>query len=356
MIDQQTLERWRQAPRLTSFADFFERTASGKGGAPDLAKPQPDMSLLDFDLDCAVFFDTHRYLWGPFDSHYFASIPYRLEEECRLGAAMLTFALRAWVRNASPTTVYTLGTGTGCLARTLALLGGGRIKTLACSPTAANREAFLAKRGSDHAHFFLGPFFELNGDRYASDMDLQPFNSGVDILFEDTTFQMYDRDRVKQLEFIAPRIRHGGVLVQVQKLAHPDRELYDERERQKDELFKTRYFSTSRISEKKEEILKTMTDFQVDLQTTESALRSFFRYSAMTWNSGNFYTIVSSNSRASILELISLMKRPAIVPAFCYEQLPTALIDTETRPLGSELAWRGDSMMASLEPKRQAAA
>lgn len=356
MVDPHTIELWRQAPRLTSFAAFFERTASGKGGAPDLAKPQPDMGLLDFDLDSAVFSDTHRRLWGHFDSHYFASIPYRLEEECRLGAAMLSFALRGWLRNASPTTIYTLGTGTGCLARTLAALGGGRITTLCCSPTAANREAFLAKRASEHAHFFLGPFFDLDGDRYAADNDLLPFRDGFDILFEDTTFQMYDRDRLKQLEFIAPRIRHGGVLVQLQKLAHQDHDLYDERERQKDELFKTRYFSTRHISEKKDEILNTMTDFQVDLPTTVSALGSFFRYSVLTWNSGNFYTIVSSNSRASILELVSLMTKPAIPPAYCHEQLPAAVIDTGTDPLGPELSWRGADTLAPLAPKRPAAA
>lgn len=356
MVDPHTIELWRQAPRLTSFAAFFERTASGKGGAPDLAKPQPDMGLLDFDLDSAVFSDTHRRLWGHFDSHYFASIPYRLEEECRLGAAMLSFALRGWLRNASPTTIYTLGTGTGCLARTLAALGGGRITTLCCSPTAANREAFLAKRASEHAHFFLGPFFDLDGDRYAADNDLLPFRDGFDILFEDTTFQMYDRDRLKQLEFIAPRIRHGGVLVQLQKLAHQDRDLYGERERQKDELFKTRYFSTRHISEKKDEILNTMTDFQVDLPTTVSALGSFFRYSVLTWNSGNFYTIVSSNSRTSILELVSLMTKPAIPPAYCHEQLPAAVIDTGTDPLGPELSWRGADTLAPLAPKRPAAA
>lgn len=133
---------------------------------------------------------------------------------------------------------------------------------------------------------------------------------------------MYDDDRAQQLAFIAPRIRHGGILVQVQKLANEDQHAYDERERQKDELFKSRYFTLSQISEKKAEILGTMANCQVDLKTTVSALRLFFRYCALTWNSGNFYTIVSSNSRASILEFVSLMVKPAIPPAYCYEKTP----------------------------------
>ncbi|WP_164817838.1 class I SAM-dependent methyltransferase [Sinorhizobium meliloti] len=351
MVNRLTIERWRNAPRLTLFAAFFERTAGGQGGAPDLAEPQIDMSLLDFDLESAVFADTHRRLWGHFDRHYFASIPYRLEEECRLGAAILSFGLRAWARSASPTTIYTLGTGTGCFARTLATLGNGRIEALCCSPTAANRTSFLANRGSEHAHFFHGPFFELDDDRYATDEDLLPFRDGFDVLLEDTTFQMYDRDRIKQLEFVVPRIRPGGLLVQVQKLAHEDRDVYEERERQKDELFKSRFFSTGHISEKKDEVLNTMTDLQVDLATTVAALRAFFRYSVLTWNSGNFYTIVSSNSRASVLELISLMLKPAIPPAYCYEHLPAAVVDTQLEALAPDLTWRTASTMALLAPR-----
>jgi hypothetical protein len=351
MIDQATIEKWRNAPRVTSFAAFFERTASGQGGAPDLAEPELDMGLLDFDLDAAVLSHTHRRLWGTFDSHYFASIPYRLEEECRLGAAMLSFALRAWARNAWPTTIYTLGTGTGCLARTLARLGDGRIEALCCSPTAANRAAFYANRGSEHAHFFHGPFFELDHERYATDGDLLAFRNGFDLLFEDTTFQMYDRDRRKQLEFVVPRIRSGGLLVQVQKLAQQNHDIYEERELQKDELFKSRFFSASHISEKRDEVLTTMTNLQVDLETTVSALRTFFRYSVVTWNSGNFYTIVSSNSPASVLELVSLMLKPAIPPGYCYEPLPMMVIDTDSEPTGPDLAWRRANTMMPLAPR-----
>lgn len=354
MVDWPTIEHWRTAPRLTSFATFFEKTASGEAGAPDLAEPKLDMSLLDFDLEAAVFSDTHRRLWGYFDSHYFASIPYRLEEESRLGAAILSFALRIWARNAAPTTIYTLGTGTGCLARTLAALGNGRIEALCCSPTAANRVSFDANRGSEHAHFFHGPFFELTDARYATDPDLLPFRSGFEVLLEDTTFQMYDRDRIKQLDFIVPRIRPGGILVQVQKLAHEDRNVYEERERQKDEIFKSRFFSTGDISKKRDEVLNTMADLQVDLATTVTALKLFFRYSVLTWNSGNFYTIVSSNSRAAVLELTSLMVKPAIPPGYCYERLPVAIIDTDVEPLAPDLIWRSANTMVPLAPRRLA--
>ncbi|MBD8689482.1 MULTISPECIES: class I SAM-dependent methyltransferase [unclassified Rhizobium] len=351
MVAMHVIEQWKNAPRLTLLAAFFERTASGLGGAPDRAVPTVDLGLLDFDFECSVFSDTHRSLWGPFDKHYFASIPYRLEEECRIGASLLAFGLRNWARTRAPTNIYTLGTGTGCLARTLATLGGGRIETLCCSPTEANRTAFYAKRSSPHAHFFHGPFFDLDDERYATDPQLQQFRDGFDILMEDTTFQMYDRDRLSQLDFIAPRLRPGGLLVQVQKLANHDVELYQERERQKDDLFKSRYFSSARISDKRDEVLNTMDDLQVDLETTTAALGAFFRYSVAIWNSGNFYTIVSSNARQAILDFTSLIIQPAIPPAYCNHVLPLVLNETEAQPLGTALKWRSSHSMTEALPR-----
>ena len=351
MVDRHVITQWRNAPRLTSLADFFERTASGLGGAPDRAAPTVDLGLLDFDLECAIFSDTHRGLWGPFDKHYFASIPYRLEEECRIGSSLLALGLRAWARTHTPTKIYTLGTGTGCLARTLAKLGDGRIQALCCSPTQANQKAFHENRGSHHAHFFHGPFFDLDEDRYAADPDLQHFREGFDILMEDTTFQMYDRDRVSQLDFIAPRIRPGGLLVQVQKLAHADARIYQERERQKDDLFKARYFSPAKISDKRSEVLDAMDNLQVDLETTTAALGVFFRYSVVIWNSGNFYTIVSSNARQAVLDFVSLTIEPAIPPSYCHQSLPTVLNDTEAQPLATALKWRSPRPVTECLPQ-----
>jgi len=352
MIESHVIEQWRKAPRLTSLAEFFERTASGQGGAPDRALPAADLGLLDFDLDCAIFSDTQRSFWGPFDRHYFSSIPYRLEEECRLGSALLALGLRRWGQTRVRTKIYTLGTGTGCLARTLAALGGGRVETLCCSPTAANRTAFYANRGSEHAHFFHGPFFDLDNERYAADADLEPFRDGVDVLMEDTTFQMYDRDRISQLAFITPRIRSGGLLIQIQKLAHADARIYREHERQKDEIFKARYFSSAEISDKRDEVLDTMDGLQVDLETTAAALRTFFRYSVVVWNSGNFYTIVSSNARSAVLGFFSSLIRPAIPPAYCHHSLPAVLGDTADDPIADSLRWRPPRPMMELLPDR----
>ncbi|WP_168878885.1 class I SAM-dependent methyltransferase [Rhizobium sp. P28RR-XV] len=340
MVDQQTMESWRNAPRLNSFAAFFERTASGLEGAPDLGRPEPEMDLLSFDLDCMTFWDTHRRLWGHFDSHYFASIPYRLEEECRLAAAILLFGLQSWARSGHAATIYTLGAGAGTLARALAKLGDGRLKTLCCSPTGGNRDCFFAQRGSEDAHFHHGPFFELDDVRYGTDDNLRPFRNGYDVLFEDTTFQMYSRDREKQLAFVTPRIRPGGLLVQVQKLSHRNIEVYLERERQKDELFKPRFFSNTQIVAKKRDVLDTMLDLQVDLEASATALQSYFRYSVITWNSGNFYTIVSSNSLKSLGNFVTSMVKPAMPAEFCHEVVPRVLVNERNDPIPLGWTWR----------------
>jgi tRNA (cmo5U34)-methyltransferase len=340
MVDSHIIDAWKKAPRLNAFASFFERTASGKGGSPDLGIPEPEMNLLSYDLDCMTFWDTHRRLWGHFDSHYFASIPYRLEEECRLAVAILSFGLKSWARSGRVATVYTLGAGAGTLARALARLGDGRLKTLNCSPTNGNRVCFFAKRGSDDASFYHGPFFELDDERYASDEALRPFRDGYDVLLEDTTFQMYGRDRGNQTAFIAPRLRDDGVLVQVQKLRNPNSDVYLAREIQKDEIFKSKFFSAAQIVEKQRDVLETMVDFQVDLETSRSTLQSYFRYSVVTWNSGNFYTIVSSNSLGSIRDFCASMLRPAIPQEFCYELLPRIIINDEKNPIRADWAWR----------------
>nr|WP_237351934.1 class I SAM-dependent methyltransferase [Rhizobium sp. ACO-34A] len=324
MVDLHTIESWRKAPRLTSFAEFFERTASGRAGAPDLAQPAPDMSLLDFDLYCTVFAHAYRQMWTPFNAHWLASIPYRLEEQCRLGPAMLSFALRAWARSAAPATVY-LGGGAG-LPRTDA----GEIRRRAhqdaeLQPDRRQSCSLPRNRGSEHAHFFHGPFFELDDARYQIDDDLQSFRNGFDLISK-TPSRCYDRDRRSQLDFIAPRLRPGGLLIQVEKLSHKDAHTYHERERQKKIRCSSRFFSAGQISKKKEEVVDTMADCQVDMATTMAALQANFRYSVVTWNSGNFYTFVSSNSREAVQAFVSLLVKPAIPVEFCYETLPLIIV------------------------------
>jgi hypothetical protein len=340
MLNPKILEAWRAAPRLNAFAAFFEETARGEANLPDLAVPVADAALLGFDLDCMIFWDSHRRLWGSFDRHYFASIPFRLEEECRLGASIFTFASARWAREGRPATIYTLGAGAGTLARTLAKFGDGRLRTLSCSPTAANKASFFAHGADDNAHFYHGPFFELDEVRYASDPQLWPFRDGYDILLEDTSFQMYGPERKEQLSIVAPRIRPDGLLIQVQKLNQTDRAEYRRRERQKDADFKTRYFSDNQIADKRRTVLNLMESQQVELAPSIEALQEYFSWTLVTWNSGNFYTLISSNSASAIKAFVTSLLPPAIPDPYCYEHLPLGFDRGEPFAVTSRWRWR----------------
>jgi hypothetical protein len=340
MVDQHTIQAWRKAPRLTKFFAFFEATARGTANRPEIGIPQADVKLLGFDVDCMTFWDTHRRLWGHFDYHYFASIPYRLEEECRLGSAILTFGSMAWARTGRPATVYTLGAGAGTLSRTLAKLGDGRFKTLCCSPTPANRLSFLSHRPGPDAHFHLGPFFELDEDRYNTDENLAPFKDGYDVLLEDTTFQMYGPNRAEQLEVIAPRIRDDGLLIQIQKINHTDVQEYARREQMKDDVFKARFFSAAQIAGKRRDVLNTMDNQQVELEASIAALAKYFDFTVATWNSGNFYTIISSNALPVLRSFVLSMISPAIPADYCCEDLPSGFERGEQFGALKDWRWR----------------
>jgi hypothetical protein len=58
-----------------------------------------------------------------------------------------------------------------------------------------------------------------------------------------------------------------------------------------------------------------------------TALRPYFLHCCITWNSGNFYTIIASNSLANIRGFISCLGEPAIPSEYLYEALPRPLLE-----------------------------
>ncbi|MEI9425300.1 hypothetical protein O7A70_29490 [Mesorhizobium sp. Cs1299R1N1] len=78
---------------------------------------------------------------GFFDQHYHSSIPYRLEEECRMAYAVLNYARR----RGAALSLYSLGTAEGTMARTLSEFSDGQILSLSCSPNPENYKSFMAR-------------------------------------------------------------------------------------------------------------------------------------------------------------------------------------------------------------------
>ncbi|MER9437240.1 class I SAM-dependent methyltransferase [Mesorhizobium sp. M0618] len=203
-------------PRINGLAGFFAATAAGKSGMP-IRKPVADARLLPSDELLRGLVALHAARQGFFDQHYHGSIPYRLEEECRMAYAVLKYARQ----RGAPLALYSLGTAEGTMARTLSELSDGQVRSLSCSPNAENYKCFMAYGEPPHADFFIGPFHKLTKDVLGSDPRLANFAPGFDIILEDTTFQMYSPNRASQIEFVTQHLKQDGIFVFVEKFRQP---------------------------------------------------------------------------------------------------------------------------------------
>jgi hypothetical protein len=313
-----------RAPRLNEMADFFSTTAGGRSGAP-LKMPDVDRRLFQGDRSLAEFIDAHRLLWGNFDPHYFSSIPYRLEEEARLGDAMFRYGMNI-ARPDQPANFYVLGSAEGTFARTLAQAGGGCIRTLSCSPNKENEESFYSYGVPPFAEFFLGPFHHLTKQVIRASDRLRHFDSGFDIILEDTTFQMYSPNRSAQIQFVKGHLKDDGIMIFVEKFRQDDENEYLRRELQKDYGYKSRFFTSSEIESKNAAILKRMNQNENTISAMSVALAEHFKYSYITWNSGNFCTIAAGNSAQNLSRYISSMLPPCIPNEYVYTSTPLSLL------------------------------
>lgn len=301
------------APRLNDLADFFAETAAGRGGMP-MRDPVVDTRLLPNDALLHQLVSLHARRQGFFDRHYHASIPYRLEEECRMAHALMRFAQTT----PEELSIYSLGTAEATMARTLCEIGQGKIRSLACSPNEENHQCFMAFGEPPNAEFFVGPFHRLTKEHLRGDERLARFSDGFDIIFEDTTFQMYSPNRIDQIGHVARHLKDGGIFLFLEKFLAADPRDYEAREAQKDHGFKTRYFATKEIERKSKTVLTTMRDCEVTLADMSNAVYAHFRHCVVTWNSGNFYGLAASNSEDSLKRYVSYLVPPAIPFEYVY--------------------------------------
>ncbi|MCX5265947.1 hypothetical protein OOT09_18870 [Streptomyces sp. NBC_00199] len=317
------LDNARRAPRLTKMFEEFQGFASGTRGQPAVPV-SADRSLLGADPDVAAVLTTQEMIAGTFNAHFVASIPYVLEEQARFSAALLAHLGRLAERERRPALLYTLGDAEGVNARTVATLAGGAVHTLTCSPNPENRDEFYRCGAPPESHFFVGPFFDVTPESLRNS-GLSQFAAGFDVLVEDTTFQMYGPQRREQIALACRNLRSDGIFVAVEKLHPGCEDEYLRREEQKDTEFKARYFTKQQITAKRERILTHMERMEVTIDEMRDALSCHFSAAAITWNSGNFYTVAASNDRERLREFVSAHSAPAIPDQFQYGELPRPL-------------------------------
>lgn len=310
-------KHWETSPRVTSLVDAFEAIAAGHSGYPSKREVTADLSLFGGREDILAFHERYMDYTGTFNAHFLASIPYVLEEECRLGNAMSAY-LTGKSRNLRRMThLQTVGNAEAVIARTVVAHSGGHVASLSNSPTEANLREFERNRPAD-CHFHLGPYFELDRHRIRNTPELARFHDGFDIIYEDTAFQMYGPDRHEQVPFVLQNLRRDGIFVCLEKCSHASRDEYLRRERVKDREFKSRYFDDSQLEEK-EFILSEMVKGQVPLEHVVDAIRIELRYVEMVWNSGNFYMLAASDDWAELQAFKALLGPVCIPDAYVFD-------------------------------------
>lgn len=304
------------APRITSMADFFSKTAQGEANSP-IKCAQADVRLLNDDT-LITFYHALRKNTGPFLHHYFASIPYSLEEECRLGSAIIKYSKEY----KEPILLYCLGMAEGSMARTISQLSEGTVSTLTTSPTMSNENSFYENGPITGADFICTPFFKIS--QYLDNEKYKKFSSGFDIIIEDTTFQMYSPDRDNQIKYVKQFLKEDGLFIFTEKF-RCDRDEYISRENQKDISYKRRFFTSEQLGLKKRVILDRMSENEVSVNDMKEAINKHFTYKAIYWNSGNFHSIVASSSKHNINHFLSLLGHACIPFEYVYCDLPTFL-------------------------------
>jgi hypothetical protein len=246
-----------------------------------------------------------------------------LEEDCRIGNAILHYLKNLSNRLDRLTTFQTIGTAEAVQARSIVALSDGRIASLSNSPTKSNKKHFELNCPVG-SFFHLGPFFDIDHKFLKDHESLKPFSEGIDIIFEDTEFQMYSADREEQIGFTIENLSQKGIYLTLEKCIQMDMREYQKRERQKDDDFKIKYFDKDQIS-KKLQILDQMIKGQVTFQTLVVALNKYFTHIDLLWNCGNFYLLAASNHRGNLDEFKNYLSPPIISPEFVYEKPSTLL-------------------------------
>lgn len=304
-----------RAPRNTSLLRVFEGIASGQRMMPSVAV-KADPKVLGRSTEYERVNHLLKRNEGRFYPHACASIPFILEEKLRLIMAFSRFfsasiehkAYRFWETSSAD----------GTLGRTLAEYCNGRVYTLSDSPNSSNMQDFERLKRHNFSFFHLGPFVDITPGFLH--LNYPQFVDGFDVIWENTTFQMYGPDRVRQIAYIKRVLKPQGLVVFQEKMNHEVRSTYELQERLKNEVFKPRYFTEEQISEKNNGILMEMERGQTTLREFISAAQQHFRFLVLTWNCGNFYQIVASNDFDSVQRFVSGLDEPFVPKLFQVEK------------------------------------
>lgn len=313
---------WKNGPRTTVLSKQFDELSSGNEGKPILNRILPIDDFLTNKNGLSLFYNEYSKFRGYFADHYISSIPYILEEDCRIGNGILKYLKEISEEENRITKLQTIESAEAVQARAIVSLSEGKIISLSNSPTIKNMEVFNSNCPTG-SFFHAGSFFDIDNEFLSKHVLLNPFAEGIDIILESMGFQMYGNNRAEQIGFVIENLSKNGIFICLEKCLQIDDNEYLKREKQKD-IFKMKFFAEDQII-KKEEILKEMFKGQVLLETLLDALKKHFKHTYLLWNSGNFYQLAASNSLTNLNKFLNKISNPIIPNEFVYEK-PRKLI------------------------------
>ncbi|MFK5970602.1 MAG: hypothetical protein QM487_10850 [Candidatus Marithrix sp.] len=307
-------EKYKDFPCMP-LSEYFAGISSGEIQSPR-REIFPNKMFISQGDDLVKYSNVYKRNMAAFWKHYCASIPFLFEEQCRVGLALLRMAQS--LSEKKYLTFYETDSQDGTDARTLAELANGKIITLTNGLHDVTKKNFEKLCKHTFSHFYLGYFCDVTPELINSSPELYQFKDGCDIVYENATFQFYDKNRVEQIAHIRKIMKNDGIFICLEKLSQRDIQEYENRERVKDEKYKSFYFSEEEVKWKQSKILIDM-KFQVDYETLISALKGHFKFVYLLWNSTNFYEIAASNSRDNIQKFLSLLVSPHLPVEFNFE-------------------------------------
>lgn len=309
-----------QSPRMTDLFNYFGQIASGKLQPPK--KPvEVSLEFLSQDRELLVYHQLFQQNMGYFYNHYCTSVPFVTEELYRLGLAICRLAkYLSKDRNSYYFTCFSTTGEDDPPGVTMAKYSGGLIRTLTNSPNIESQNNFYQSCNPEYSKFHLGSFVDITPEYLASQADLELYKDGFDLIHVSITFQVYSSNRTEQIGYIKRSLKKDGLMIFMEKLKNPNQKRYEEFEKIKDEQFKSPYYLREEIEWKEATFLKQCINFgQVDFDTCVSAIKKYFRYVYLIWNSGNFYEFVASNNKVVIDKFISLLVVPYVPSQFRIE-------------------------------------
>jgi hypothetical protein len=251
-----------------------------------------------------------------FWKHFICSIPYIHEEFLRIAESIKGLCRQQRLQKL---TLWETDTQDGSFAKALSESSTIPIYTLSNGIHKVNKQNFFKNLSHKQSFYFEGLLWDLTKQDLLRQEYQEHFTSNFDIIIETATFQFYGKHRISQISFLKQFLKHNGILICIEKIYNHDINEFLQREYQKDNEFKKRFFSDKDIENKKTSILNDMS-YMVTLQRMVKSLKFHFRYVAVTWNSGNFYTFISSNDKKSFQIFLSELDTPIIPENYCYTE------------------------------------